>query len=60
MNNNIVVNQENTQNAESTLRDADLAKEMTTYTKNSVLTQSAQSMLSQANQNVGGVLDLLQ
>lgn len=57
---NIVTTHENTQNAESTIRDADMAKEMMTYTKNNVLSQTAQSMLSQANQNVGGVLDLLQ
>lgn len=60
MNDNIVTGNENTQGAESTIRDADMAKEMMTYTKNNVLTQSAQSMLSQANQNTGGVLDLLQ
>lgn len=57
---NLVTGQENTQSAESTMQDADMAKEMATYTKNNVLTQSAQSMLSQANQNVGSVLDLLQ
>ena len=57
---NLVTDQENTQSAESTMQDADMAKEMMTYTKNNVLSQTAQSMLSQANQNVGGVLDLLQ
>ncbi|MBQ7478351.1 MAG: flagellin [Selenomonadaceae bacterium] len=57
---NLVIDQENTQSAESTMQDADMAKEMMTYTKNNVLSQTAQSMLSQANQNVGGVLDLLQ
>lgn len=60
MNSNIVMNGENTQNAESTIRDADMAKEMSGYTKANVLAQSAQSMLAQANQALGGVLDLLQ
>lgn len=59
MNANIVMNGENTQNAESTIRDADMAKEMSGYTKANVLAQSAQSMLAQANQALGGVLDLL-
>ena len=57
---NLVTAEENTTSSMSKIRDADMAKEMATYTKNNVLTQSAQSMLSQANQNVGGVLDLLQ
>ncbi|MBR1761092.1 MAG: flagellin [Schwartzia sp.] len=60
MDGNIVMNEENTQSAESTVRDADMAKEMTGYTKANVLAQSAQSMLAQANQALGGVLDLLQ
>ncbi len=51
---------ENVQSAESTIRDADMAKEMTEYTKNNVLVQSAQSMLAQANQNGSAVLSLLQ
>ena len=38
----------------------DMAKEMTAYTKNNVLTQSAQAMLAQANQNSSAVLSLLQ
>jgi len=46
--------------SESTIRDADMAKEMTEYTKNNVLLQAAQSMLSQANQNSSAVLSLLQ
>ncbi|WP_255346652.1 flagellin, partial [Anaerovibrio sp. RM50] len=40
--------------------DADMAKEMTNYTKNNVLLQAAQSMLSQANQSSSNVLSLLQ
>ncbi|SFI47157.1 flagellin C-terminal helical region, partial [Selenomonas ruminantium] len=43
-----------------TIRDANMAKEMTEYTKYNVLTQSAQSMLAQANQNNSSVLSLLQ
>ena len=55
-----LVNQnENTQAAESTLCDANMAKEMTNYTKNGVLTQAAQSMLAQSNQQSSGILDLL-
>lgn len=60
MNDNIITGNENTQASESTIRDADMAKEMVTYTKHNVLTQTAQSMLSQANQNSSGVLDILQ
>ena len=57
---NITVNHENTMASESTIRDADMAKEMTEYTKNNVLLQAAQSMLAQANQNSSSVLSLLQ
>ena len=57
---NIVVMGENVQSAESLIRDADIAKEMTEYTKNNVLTQAAQSMLAQANQSSSAVLSLLQ
>lgn len=57
---NLTTASENVQKSESTIRDADMAKEMTEYTKNSVMTQSAQAMLSQANQNLSGVLSLLQ
>lgn len=57
---NLVTASENTQSAESVIRDADMAKEMTNYTKNNVLMQSAQSMLAQANQNSSAVLSLLQ
>ena len=41
---------ENTQAAESRLRDADLAKEMVDFSKHAVIEQAAQSMLAQANQ----------
>ena len=57
---NVTTQNENTQGAESTIRDADMAKEMTEYTKQNVLSQAAQSMLAQANQNLSGVLGLLQ
>ena len=57
---NLVTMNENIQAAESTIRDADMAKEMTEYTKFNVLQQSAQAMLAQANQNSSGVLSLLQ
>ncbi len=45
--------------AESTIRDADMAYEMTQFTKNNILSQAAQSMLSQANQGAQGILQLL-
>lgn len=57
---NLVTNEENTQSAESSIRDANMAKEMTAYTKANVLSQAAQSMLAQANTNSSQVLSLLQ
>ena len=57
---NLTVASENTQSSDSVIRDADMAKEMTAYTKNNVITQAAQAMLSQANQNSSQVLSLLQ
>ena len=57
---NLVTTSENTQTSESVIRDADMAKEMTNYTKNNVLLQAAQSMLAQANQSSSAVLSLLQ
>lgn len=57
---NIITASENVTSAESVIRDSDMAKEMTAYTKNNVLLQAAQSMLSQANQNSSTVLSLLQ
>ena len=57
---NLTTSTENTQSSESTIRDADMAKEMTAYTKANVLAQSAQAMLAQANQNASSVLELLQ
>ncbi len=57
---NLTTASENVQSSESTIRDADMAKEMTNYTKNNVLLQAAQSMLAQANQSSSSVLSLLQ
>ena len=57
---NITTMSENVQQSESTIRDADMAKEMVTYAKSNILTQSAQAMLAQANQNGSAVLRLLQ
>jgi len=49
----------NVKAAESTIRDVDMAEEMANYTKNNILTQAAQAMLSQANQSSQSVLSLL-
>ena len=51
---------ENTQAAESRIRDTDMASEMVEYSKNNILAQAGQSMLAQANQGTQGVLSLLQ
>ncbi len=58
--NNMGVTMENLQNAESTIRDTNIADEMMAYTKNNILIQSAQAMLAQANQVPQGVLQLMQ
>ena len=57
--NNLSVMAENIQDAESTIRDTDVAEEMMSYTKNNILVQSAQAMLAQANAVPQGVLQLL-
>jgi flagellin len=57
--NNLKVANENTTAAESRIRDTDMAKEISAYTKNNILNQAAQSMLAQANQSPQGVLSLL-
>lgn len=57
---NIVTASENVTASKSTISDADMAKEMTSFTKNNILTQAAQSMLAQANQSSSSVLSLLQ
>ncbi len=58
--NNLGVMEENIQDAESSIRDTDVAEEMMDYTKNNILVQSAQAMLAQANMMPQGVLQLLQ
>ena len=57
---NLSTTSENLQAAESRIRDADMAKEMSEMTKNNILAQAAQSMLAQANAQPQGVLSLLQ
>ncbi|WP_075619452.1 flagellin [Paenisporosarcina indica] len=57
--NNLNASAENTQAAESRIRDVDMAKEMMNLTKNNILTQASQAMLSQANQAPQAVLQLL-
>ena len=57
---NLDTTSENTQSAESRIRDTDMASEMVTYSKNNILAQAGQSMLAQANQSTQGVLFLLQ
>ena len=51
---------ENTQAAESRLRDTDMASAMVDYSKNNILAQAGQSMLAQANASKQGILTLLQ
>lgn len=57
--NNLGASSENLSAAESRIRDVDMAKEMVEFTKNNILTQAAQAMLAQANQQPQGVLQLL-
>lgn len=57
---NLQISTENLTSAESRIRDVDMALEMTNFTKNNILNQSAQAMLAQANQLPQGVLQLLQ
>ena len=49
----------NVRAAESVIRDVDMAEEMATFTKNNILTQAAQAMMSQANQGSQSILQLL-
>lgn len=58
--NNLGTTAENLSAAESRIRDTDMAKEMTTLTKNNILLQASQAMLAQANQFPQGVIQLLQ
>lgn len=57
--NNLNTQSENLQSAKSRITDVDMAAEMTEFTKNNILTQSAEAMLAQANQLPQGVLSLL-
>jgi flagellin len=57
--NNLGTSAENLTAAESRIRDVDMAKEMMEFTKNNILSQAAQSMLAQSNQQPSGVLQLL-
>ncbi|MFZ2537495.1 MAG: flagellin, partial [Oscillospiraceae bacterium] len=57
---NLDVTAENMTSANSRIRDTDMAKEMMNYTKMNVLTQAAQAMLAQANQQPQSILQLLQ
>ena len=57
---NLDTTAENTQAAESLIRDVDMASEMVEFSKNNILAQAGQSMLAQANQANQGVLSLLQ
>ena len=56
---NLGTSSENLTAAESRIRDADMAKEMMYFQKNNILSQAAQAMLAQANQQGQGVLQLL-
>ncbi len=56
---NLDTTSENTQAAESRIRDTDMAAQMVDYSKNTILAQAGQSMLAQANQATQGVLSLL-
>ena len=57
---NLDTTAENTQAAESRIRDTDMASQMVEYSKNNILQQAGQSMLAQANSANQGVLSLLQ
>lgn len=57
---NLDTTSENTQSAESRIRDTDMAEAMVEYSKNNILQQAGQSMLAQANSSTQGVLSLLQ
>ena len=56
---NLTTTAENIQEAESSIRDTDMASEMMNYTKFNILQQAAQSMLAQANQQPQSILQLL-
>lgn len=56
---NLNTSSENLQSSESRIRDVDMAKEMMNFSKNNILSQAAQAMLAQAQQQPQGVLQLL-
>ncbi|WP_406542222.1 flagellin [Clostridium ljungdahlii] len=56
---NLGTSSENLTSAESRIRDVDMAKEMSAFSKNNILSQAAQAMLAQANQQPQQVLQLL-
>ena len=56
---NLTTQSENLTSAMSTIMDADMAREMTEYTRDKILVQAAQAMLAQSNQNMGWFLSLL-
>ncbi|MCM3443760.1 hypothetical protein M3683_23200 [Metabacillus halosaccharovorans] len=56
---NLQTANENLTSAESRIRDTDMAKSMTEFTKNNILNQAGQAMLAQANQLPQGILQLL-
>lgn len=57
--NNLLATEENTQSAESRIRDTDMAKEMMAFVKTNILTQAGQFLLGQANQMPSNILQLL-
>ncbi|WP_435790469.1 flagellin [Clostridium sp.] len=57
--NNLNTSSENLQTSESRIRDVDMAKEMSEFSKNNILSQAAQAMLAQANQQPQQILQLL-
>ena len=57
--NNLQTANENLTSAESRIRDLDMAKEMSNFTRNNILNQAGQAMLAQANQLPQGILQLL-
>ena len=58
--NNLTVTSENLTEAESRIRDTDMADEITDFTKNNILLQASQSMLAQSNAAPQSILGLLQ
>jgi flagellin len=57
--NSLSIAKENLAASESTIRDTDMAAEMVSFTKNNILSQASQAMLSQANNSSQGILQLL-